>query len=597
MSLLDGFFSLAGIGSIPDKQFKEGVAEEKISALALDVKDKELIELSTKWKEKWDNSSRKKELEKKQKQNENYWLGKQYAPSEAALTVRNLVDNLIFEALETALPFFTKQRGEPVVMSDGTSNGEELAKKVTQRIIDIADTMRLRLKVKKAVRHWALYYLGCLKVGWSQLKNEIDVQVIRPQNLILDPDAMTDECEYTGEYLGHAKEDVAENLIARFPKKEKLIKDKVNSKLGTKLGYTEWWSNDYVFWTMEGEVLDKAKNPHWNYDEDIEEEVTDEFGQVKKEKKTLFGTNHFSVRKMPFVFLSVFTLGRTPYDETTLVEQVLSIQDVINKRQRQIDRNADRMNTGGIFSGDAFTKEQAAQAQDAMNKGKGVWIPRGSVNTAYKRESGEPLPNFIYQSLLDYRNELRNIFGIGGLSSQGIKSEETVRGKILVRQTDADRNPLTDHLEQFYDYTFNWFVQLMMVYYDEPHRVSGSQGGTFIQNSEFNNPLIVSVKEGSLIPKDPLTKRNEAVDLWASGAIDVLTLMERLDDPNPKESAARLILWKTNPMAFAQKYTPEISQQLQQVAQQQAEQAAQAQGAGRGGKQPEQDLLGQVPIS
>ncbi|MEK7091755.1 MAG: hypothetical protein AAB900_02080, partial [Patescibacteria group bacterium] len=68
---------------------------------------------------------------------------------------------------------------------------------------------------------------------------------------------------------------------------------------------------------------------------------------------------------------------------------------------------------------------------------------------------------------------------------------------------------------------------------------------------------IVSVKEGSLIPKDRLTERNEAIDLWGAQAIDPLTLAERLEDPNPQEFTKRLVLWKLNPMMYAQLYAPE----------------------------------------
>ena len=65
--------------------------------------------------------------------------------------------------------------------------------------------------------------------------------------------------------------------------------------------------------------------------------------------------------------------------------------------------------------------------------------------------------------------------------------------------------------------------------------------------------LKVSVKEGSLIPKDDLTKRNEAIDLWSAGALDPITLFERLDDPNPYETAKKLFLWKTMPqLLFAE---------------------------------------------
>jgi hypothetical protein len=419
-------------------------------------------------------------------------------------------------------------------------------------LIDIADTLRLKLKIKKSARHWALYYLGCIKLGWSMKKNEMAVRVVRPQNLILDPDAITDECEYEGEYLGEYQTDTASNLIQRFPQHEKDIKDKAKEKLGTKVRYIEWWTEEYLFWEFDGLILGKAKNPNWNYESTVVRDITDEYGAVSQVQETIPAQNHFSSPKIPFAFLSVFNLGKGPTDNTNQIEQSLATQDVINKRVKQIDRNADQMNAGAIVSGDAFTKEQAKMVADALRKGQTIWVPRGNVNSVYKRDTGSAMPEFIYQSLVDSRNELRNVFGTTGLSSSGIKGEDTVRGKILIRGTDTDRATLIiDHIEQFADYIFNWMVQLMYVHYDSPHKVSTTQGSETIVNVElYEHPVTITVKNGSMIPKDRLTIRNEAIDLWSAGALDPITLFERLEDPTPLETAKRLFLWKVNPAAL-----------------------------------------------
>src|SRR6185503_12476817 len=101
---------------------------------------------------------------------------------------------------------------------------------------------------------------------------------------------------------------------------------------------------------------------------------------------------------------------------------------------------------------------------------------------------------------------------------------------------------ISEYLEQVADEIFNWYVQLMYVYYDEPHTIAvlGQQMATqyfTLSQQDFIGNLTVSVKEGSLIPKDSLTKRNEAIELWGAGAIDPITLFERLEDPNPHQRA------------------------------------------------------------
>ena len=580
---LDGFIALGKkvnrTKGEPYEETEEGIVGEQVSELSLEKKDEDLILLKRKWEKKWEDSKIRKDIEAKQLENEKYWLGDHYTGAQKKANKREAVDNLIFEALETFLPIVTRQVAQPLVNTAVDPIAQEFAKKVIDRVVDVADVTRLRLKVKKVVSNWALYFLGVIKFGWSMEKNEIAVQSVRPQQLILDPDALTDECEYEGEYVGHYRTDVASDLIARFGGKVDFVKKEVSGDLGTKVRYVEWWTNEYVFWTLKNEVLGKAKNPHWNYEEDQEVQIgMDEFGNAMTGMQKVAGNNHFSKPKLPFAFLSIFNLGKGPYDDTNLVEQVLPLQDIVNKRVRQIDRNADNTNGGAVVSGDVFDREQAREVGEALRKGQTVRVPHGDVNRAYKRDVAPPLPSFVYQDLVDKRNEIRNVFGTTGLSSQGIKGEETVRGKILIKGSDSDRASLiVDHIEQLYDYIFNWFVQLMIVYYDTPRQVSRTQGTDTIMASEFVWPLIVSVKEGSLIPKDRLTQRNEAIDLWTAQAIDPLTLFERLEFPDPQEAVARLVAWKTNPLSLA----PELQGTQEEAPEEQP---------------VESQLLAQVPI-
>jgi len=400
-------------GDLEEQQ--EGIIGEPMSTLALDMPDDELLSLKKSWELKWEKSEARKDIERKQIENEKYWLGDHFTPAQKASKIRDLVDNLIFESLETALPIYTKQIAEPTVATSKEEAAQEFARKVSDRIVDVADVTRLRLKMKKTVRNWALYFLGVVKFGWSIEKNEMVFQAIRPQQLVLDPDAITDECEYEGGYIGHYRTDTALDLLARFPdKSEAIIEEVGKDKLGTKVRYIEWWTSEYLFWTLKENVLGKAKNPHWNYNEEEDVPQVDEVGNpvldeagvsVTTKKLVAEGKNHFSSPKIPFGFLSVFNLGKTPYDDTSPIEQVLPLQDKINKRARQIDKNADNTNSGAVVSGDAFSKEQAKGVGEALRTGQTVWVPKGNVNNSYKRDIAPALPDFMYQDMVDSRNE------------------------------------------------------------------------------------------------------------------------------------------------------------------------------------------------
>lgn len=551
------FSKLAGYLSITEDINKLKGSEEQLETaqgavtnlepeLELKMSDEELISLKKRWEKSWENSPERKKWETNCKNNEDYWKGKQFTLSNDD---HPLIDNLIFEAVETFLPMITRQKPEPVVEADNTPEGNILAYNTQKMLVYQMDREKLRLKLKKVARFWALYYLGVAKLGWSYEENDIVLQIVRPQKLILDPVSTVNECVYTGEYIGEIRQEKASVLIKRFPSKRSLIEEEVKGKMGTKVQFIEWWTDESIFWTLKDEVLFKSKNPHWNYIQ--EKKQVDEYGTETVDK--IDGNNHFPFPKKPYVFLSVFNLGKHPFDDTTIVEQNLALQDVINKRLRQIDKNADNTNGGMLVSGDAFTKEQASQVDSALRNGGTVWVPNGKVGDSVNRTQAPPLPSFVYDSLMDYRNEVRNIFGIRGSTAQGSINEQTVRGKIQIKGQDADRSSLVaEYLEQFCDEIYNWMVQLFYVYYDEKHVASviGKERArevVALKKDDFTTKLMVTVKEGSMIPHDQLTERNTAVDLFTAGLLDPITAFEKLDFPNPRESAKKLFMWKNTP--------------------------------------------------
>lgn len=580
--LTKGFYSL----SDPTNKVREdgeGANSGLVPELSLEMSDEELLVLSKDWLKEWDPYA--KEIRKKQDDNENYWLGAQFSGTDEK---RPLVDNLIFESLETFLPIATRPKADPIVESDQTPEGQVLADRVRKMLIYVTDVMSYNLKVKQVARYWALYMLGVMKVGWSMKEDDITCVAVRPQKLVLDPKATIEECEYNGYYIGEYLEDMASDLIVRFPEKEKEILEKVHDKTGTKIQYILWMTDDYWFWTMDEHVLGKIKNPHWNYEQEQPMSADPMTGMTPAGPDGMPmtmkvpGKNHLKNKGKPYIFLSIFNLGKHPHDDTNLVQQNLPLQDLINKRLVQIDQNADNTNGGLALSGDHFTEEQAKKAGKARRKGGVLWVPTGNVNEAIVDLPAKPLPPFVYESLLDYRNELRNIFGTRGSTPQGTQDEQTVRGKLIIKGQDSDRigGGISTYLEQFSDTVFNWFVQLMYVYYDVPHvaTVMGkerAQEYITLSSQDFGSKLLVGVKEGSMIPHDPVNKRNEAIELWAAQGIDPITFFDRLEFPNPRESAKQLFLWKADPIALF----PDLQaqQQQQMMAQQQEQEQVMAQ--------------------
>lgn len=550
------------------------------------MSEEEILSLTDKWEK--DFEAYYGNIRPSQEKSFNYWIGKQTAND---LTIRNvtsephpLVDNVVFSMFETLVPLATRANPDPVVTADPSDEGQAVSRAIYAALVYEADKQKLRRKLARCLRRWGWDRLGVIKVWWNFQLKQLETEVVTAKKLILDPDGWIDEGgRFKGQYIGERKKEAASRLIEMFPnKKEDIRAILVQGGEGTKLEYTEWWyKGRELFYTLgrkgtEQIVLGKFKNPNWNYDEEVKRkrgEEKDEGGSAQietsdqsfetsekeEDKEINKGINYHKEPCAPYVFLSVFSGGSGPYDETSLILQVAQLQDILNKRLRQQDQNIANMNNSLVMNGKYFDVDQATNAANATLKGQAILAPEPAsgaevrLEDAVKRLEAPSLSPDVYDQMSDMRNEIMNISGISGSTAQGTAQQKTVRGKIIVQQQDISRigGGITEQLEQVADTIYNLWVQFMFVYFDEEHFLvtAGDQGGKdliTLKNTMFAllQTLDITVKEGSLIPKDPLTKRNEAMDLWEAQAIDPVNLFKRLDDPNPQKMAESLILWK-----------------------------------------------------
>lgn len=590
--VLDAFYSLGrNLNKLSGKdsvETQEGVVSAKFPELKLDMANDKIIDLTRGWNKNWIESGAYSEWKKMSDENENYWKGKHFQRPETDKT-RAIVDNVIFEALETYLPQVTRRNPEPLVLlansEQETPDSLAYVTKLKKELGEIADEVVMRLKLKKTARFWAIHLLGAVKIGWDLDKGIPSPKVIRVAKLILDPDATIDEDGYSGKYVGEHRKNEASILIKILEELDaeegaiEYIKKKVGDKLGTDFGFIEWWTKEYMCWTVDDQVLLKTKNPHWNYgtDEPVAAGAdgivpTGEDG--KPQTQNVPGFNHFTSPDMPYRFLSVFNLGTKPIDDTSLITQNLSNQDVINKRNKQIDKNADSMNGGMIVSGanSGLTKEQSKGVTEALRKGGTIYIPTGTPDEAIKRDSAPSLPENIYQQLIDLRSRTRDIFGTSGITPAGIKGERTVRGKIVTQGLDTDRigGGFSEYLEQLAGGIYEWTIQMLYVY--DP-------------KFKGQHPKVkVSVKDGSLLPKDTTTLANQAMELAAQNRMSLVDLYKALDYPNPEEMAANVWLQENAPQVLLSG-DQRVAQAMQNM-----QQAAAAKGQETEKKPPSQSI-------
>lgn len=538
----------------------EGVDGDYMDLLHLPMEDADLLKLKEEYERKDNGYSPK--IKPRQDANKVYYQGRQRASSLQSNKV--VPSNLIFEAEETFIPQALSKNPEPVVWSDNTDEGKEGSNEIKTMLQYHADILCLRKKLGIMVRHWSIYFIGIAKHGWDSEIKDIKTELRNPQNFVFDPDGYVDEYgNYIGQFLGERIESSAEKLIELFPNQTAYITEKVNEKLGTKVVRTEWWTNEYCFSTFEEVVLDKHKNPYFNYDTP---EQTDEAGNILAPATPAY--NHFAIPKMPYTFLSVFTFQEHPHDITNLIEQNIPNQDRINDRDFQISKNLASANNSVVLSGQAFTAETASQAVNTFFEEGFLLVPNGDVEHAVKRIPANELPASIFKAQENDENKLRSIFGTQGISATSQDQDQTARGMILNQSHDSSRigGGIGDALEQVADNIFNWWMQLYCVFYDEPHYGAVMGNGRAIEyvtivNTNLNRKFVISVSPNSMSPKDEITEANQAIELWSQKAIDPITLYKKLNFPDPNESARMLVTWLTNPQAYAAQFLPQSQAQ------------------------------------
>lgn len=522
---------------------------EQFPELKLSMSDEELLDSAKKYKAS--GQVARKDMDEKWTQNVDYWKGDAYKHNDWVVDDEDLrhSENRIFSAVETFLPILNRQAIDPTVQIENreerVSNpaAKEVANKVREELLTLIDEDQAKIEIGKATRFWVLNQLGVIKVFWNKDENRIDLKVVKAKNMIFQDGASIDKGIYNGEFLGEYMAKTGAELKEMFPKKKAVIDQVTKGKDGTRVKFIEWSTRTITFWELDGqgEILDKIKNPDWNYDTEVE--TYDEFGNpIVMDQK---GINHFNSPQFKYAFFSVYNLGESVFDDTGLIQQSKKAQDTINDRNRQIYRNVQNQNNSVVFYGMDETKARTALRE--LNKGGGVLLTDKN-NQGMERVGGNQLAGDVYNELNMNRSSIDSIFATNAITRGETSNETTVRGKIIAKQSDVDRiSFIASYLEQFVDRILNIMVQMMYVYYE-----TTSPSGLHRDEFQQIGKLLVSVKDGSLIPKDPLTEANQAVDLASQGMLDILTLYERLDFENPKEIALRTMLYRNDPMMYMQ---------------------------------------------
>jgi len=227
------------------------------------------------------------------------------------------------------------------------------------------------------------------------------------------------------------------------------------------------------------------------------------------------------------------------------MDQSIPLQDVLNKRGRQLVENADQASSGRVLNEEMISQDDAAKLIGDPSE---IIMVKGDVRSAATRLPSNQLPEYVSADKYDARAEIDNLFGanapIRGENS-GIK---TLGQEVISQRANLGRlQTIADSIEDAMDRLYKAWIQMMMVYWDELEtvRFQDSSGKTqFIEWSrdKIEDGIQVRVKAGSVMPKDKQTIKNETMQL--AGILDPLTLAEGLDKENPEEIARRILYYR-----------------------------------------------------
>ena len=460
--------------------------------------------------------------------------------------------------------------------------------------------------VRKGLRNLYFGRLIVIKAFWNPAIDDFDYRAVDPRNLRVGKYATK---EQESEFAIEEIEDNLAAVIERFPEK----KDELMKKFGIEndndlyvknpdVKYREAWVQDYVIFSLEKITLACIKNPYWDWDGIlVTQEEADELDNTEKDKglevekrrtkiqeikvdqenrrasmaesapegeaeegseeyeqETEGGPaykgyyfNYFDEPRKPYIFATAFNNENSPIGRTDMITLSASLQQGIDKRKIDIGENCELAN--GIIKVDAEVMGKS-DAQRIRFETKGVIWGKGVVN-GVQRETGSPLPQMVFDDMIDSRQEIDNIMAASSAFRGERQGQETKAGRLaLIQQSYLRLNELVQVVDYVYYEMFSWAMQLSKTRYTEYHYAKwmGKEGARevieMIQD-DFETGSEVKVIAGKTLPVDNEFKWEQAQNDVQQGYISPADYLEIAKYDNARELSQNAVLYQQNPMA------------------------------------------------
>lgn len=536
-----------------------GVIDE-FPSLNLDVSDYDIIknlEMRVKDSQSYWDIPEGFNLRESRNENMRLFLGRQIDTTHLYRFQVPYVENEIFIGVEAMVAYLTNQQSQPEVYpSQDTDRSRKLAIDLEKCLMAHGQKFDLRAVLEVCIRNLLLKRLGVIYLHFDPDygdNGEIIPLAVDPEHLVVDKNAALGS---NPAFICHMLKYSVEELCYEYPD----MKDKIFDACGIVKGTSKQMSQEVNVRRVWLTHYDKKGKP--------QEGCVTYFGKLVlakyKNPNYLYarGKNFLDKPQKPFIFLNYINDGQHMIDTTTPIEQAANMQNVLNKRGRQIMENADKANGILIISSDSgLTKDDAQNLTGDPNQKLIIKTAGQPTSSLVYQVPPHDLPSYVIDDKLDLRLTIHNIMGtpseFTGNDQADPNKEQTLGQSMMAKNQASGRQDLiVRSVDSFMDKYYKYLVQMMLVWYTEKHFFVFNGGdGEFdyitLHRDLIEDGMAVCVKSGTTLPFDKSRQEAVALQLAKMGMIDPYNLFKDLHMDNPQKRYDAWFKWKSDPQSLA----------------------------------------------
>jgi hypothetical protein len=491
------------------------------------------------------------------------YLGKTMDPNRMYKFQTPYNENQTYVGVNAIIAYLTSRVATPETYpSSDTPQSKNFASNLEKALQAWADLSEFEEKQEDIVRNAMIKRLGALYFYYDPDADEVCADVIDPEHLVIDKNAKAGK---NPAFIAHFVKMSANEALSRWPKAREQLFAYLGIKMGTpkqmesmlnirRVHLThydkQFKAQEAVVHYIGNVVFEKSKDPNWIY-------TQEELNFLKSPQK-------------PYIPLNFDNDGNHWIDYTTAIEQARPMQEVLNKRGRQLMEAADKANGILIVSSDTgLTKDDLQNITGDPNQRLLVkTVNAQRVEDLVLQLPPQQVSPILMTDKVDLRTQVHAMLGSPSEftgTPDGSDAPETLGQSNMKKNQASGRQDLyVRSLDRFNSRVFQYAVQMFAVWYNEKHNfVFNSGDGDFdyvtMSRGIIDKKTIVKVKSGSTKPFDRESEEALGLALMKMEAISPLDGYKMLHIQNPQQTFDNFAKFSKDPESLARDSKDEMS--------------------------------------